>query len=32
MKKLEDDVSYSDFIEIYKEAYKLAKVEETVVG
>lgn len=29
---LEEDVSYSDFIEIYKAAYALAKVEEIVIG
>lgn len=28
---LEKDVSYDDFIAIYKEAYALAKVEETVI-
>lgn len=29
---LEDGVSYDDFISIYKDSYKLAKVEETVIG
>lgn len=29
---LEESISYDDFIEIYKEAYKLAKVEETLIG
>lgn len=29
---LEDGVSYNDFILAYQEAYKKAKVEETVIG
>lgn len=29
---LEDEVSYDEFIDIYKEAYRLAKVEEIVIG